>query len=716
MSRKSSRPRLDEILISDGSVSEEKVQQALAWQKLHGGKLGSLLLRQGDIDESELVKALAEQSGCDGVVLSDRDLAEDVVRMLPEPIAAARHVIPFDYDSENNILKIACENPDDETLARELEFVSDGKQVRLYVAAEAAINTALARYHGSGERRPDIEASQVSIDSHSAIAQDPSDHDDSLAIPAQGVRPSVCFVTDDDLSIASLRSLFKRDGYRIDIRASSDIGLTDTVDPHCQAVFINCAIGADHLRFVERVRRIAPQAQIRFYSSPVELLVRPLASREPSELLVGNLELFSSLLTINEGLPFNRGSSIGRYAERLCLRMGLNDVDSLMITNAAYVHDLARYYYNSRDDGDIQRLVRMTIRLLASLNYSDDVVAVLRSMFANISGLHTTRIPMAVLGGNILTVIDAYCSAVGQGARMSLDRFDTVQRMLRDGAGTLYIPEVVEAFIAMVHADLLRPRSDRRLSQVMIYSEDSEWESSLETTLRDEGFQSISQDSIESMIALIHRRTPDVLILALPGSRSVVQSMVSQLASAGIDFTELTTFLVVDSAVMAELTELYDKGIEDMIAFDEGFEFIKGKLNRLTTMLESASRSNSDSSDGDEGARGRLVDMSLVDLLQVLGSARKTVRIVVEPASDDHTTLRIYLCDGAICHARSGTFSGAEAIYEGLAWSDGIWRIEPIDSNDIPPANNKLSNESILMEGCRILDERMRTGTLSASK
>ncbi|MCH7944234.1 MAG: hypothetical protein IIB67_13525, partial [Proteobacteria bacterium] len=209
------------------------------------------------------------------------------------------------------------------------KMIARGKE-RGYVTYDE-INAALARYCGVGAGQSDVQSTQIFVDGHAVDQYAGSDHGNSPTDDAQDVRPSVCFVTDDDTAVTSLRSLFERDGYRIDIRMSSDFGLADPVDTHCEAVFINCAIGADHLRFVERVRRVAPQAQIRFYSSPIELLIRPGSVSETSELLVSNLELFSTLLAINGDKPSNRGSRIGRLTERLCRQMGLNEFGGVKV-------------------------------------------------------------------------------------------------------------------------------------------------------------------------------------------------------------------------------------------------------------------------------------------------------------------------------------------------------------------------------------------------
>jgi hypothetical protein len=93
---------------------------------------------------------------------------------------------------------------------------------------------------------------------------------------------------------------------------------------------------------------------------------------------------------------------------------------------------------------------------------------------------------------------------------------------------------------------------------------------------------------------------------------------------------------------------------------------------------------------------------SLIDLLQALGQSRKTVRIQL--ARPNREEAEVYMRHGQIVHAVCGELKGVDAIYQVIGWGeDGSFSVEPTD--DSPPDNISESNEAILMEGCRLLDE-----------
>jgi len=89
-----------------------------------------------------------------------------------------------------------------------------------------------------------------------------------------------------------------------------------------------------------------------------------------------------------------------------------------------------------------------------------------------------------------------------------------------------------------------------------------------------------------------------------------------------------------------------------------------------------------------------------------MGPGGKTVRLA---AVSDDKQLVIFLKQGAITYAEFGDKTGAEAVYEGLSWNSGNWSVEPVQPENIPESNNEFSNESILMEGCRLIDEKQRS-------
>lgn len=148
------KERLDQILFRKGLVTEEQIKQALLRQKSHRGPLGSHLMYYRFITEKDLVLALGEQFGVQGVVLGNREISPEVIQKVPAEVADEHMVCPIAYDPATRTLSLAMHDPDKKDalyLARE---ASGARHVEPYVAAESALrNTIRVHYHGAANER-----------------------------------------------------------------------------------------------------------------------------------------------------------------------------------------------------------------------------------------------------------------------------------------------------------------------------------------------------------------------------------------------------------------------------------------------------------------------------------------------------------------------------------------------------------------------------------
>ena len=711
MGRQTQKLRLDEILVKEGLISESQIKEALMRQKAHGGKFGSQLLYHRYIDEAGLVKALATQLSCEGVVLAKLDIPKPVIKLIPKKVAVARKVIPFDYDPDKNLLKVACENPTDQTLINELNFAARDKEIKLYVAAELALNTAIAKHYLGRDvslddnlllEIPDeaTETGKVSISTPDEATQEIGDY-----------RGAVLLVTDEEYSGPLLQSILERDDYQVTITDSADDAIDILGDKQFHSVFIKDTVAGDYIDLIDRLRKTSPRTAVRYYESASALVLNEDAVATEGDLLIKSLDLFTSLLSSKSKLSTNHSGRVGQYVDKLCRKIGLPDKERLVITSAGYLHDLAKFYYRTEETQDYRATIKLTVKLLRSLNYSPVVIGMLSAMYKDLGRKFTKRLPIEALGGNILTIVDLFCDNIPLNERLSLDKFEAIKKKLRDLTGKLFLGEVVEAFIIMIQEEILQLQAAGRTGQVMIYAGDTDALYPLDLRLKNEGFRTVSELSLDSFVDLFRRSQPDMMVLTLPGKASDVTICVDDLAKRGVDFRKVPTFLLVDGSATSELTSLLERGIEDIVALDGNLDLLIVKLKKIQARIEAEAKETAQG-EPSSGSRGRLSDMNLIDLLQALGPSRKTVKITITPGSSKRDKLVLYLDRGNITSAQFKDKTGPEAVYEGIAWTDGTWTVEPVLAESLPEPNNQLPNESILMEGCRLLDEKVRAGQL----
>jgi hypothetical protein len=124
-------------------VTEQQISEALDYQKSNGGRLESHLYSFGYIDEDSLLKAIKIQYNCKTVNLSRIKIDKTILKMIPPGLAWLRILLPFDLDSGNGILKIACANPFFDEVKEELQKEIPGRDFELYAAVECILKCAV---------------------------------------------------------------------------------------------------------------------------------------------------------------------------------------------------------------------------------------------------------------------------------------------------------------------------------------------------------------------------------------------------------------------------------------------------------------------------------------------------------------------------------------------------------------------------------------------
>ncbi len=678
-------PRIDEILLKAKLVTPEQIQKALARQKINGGRIGFHLIDLGFIDEAGMVKALAIQFNCEGLVVSTLKISKDVLEMIPSEVAHSRKVLPFAFDSKTNTLKIACDSPTNSDLIQELKFLAQEKKIKLYIAAEFGLNKAIKGHYGEAPGLSDREAAAKDFPQNELL-----------------------LVTDERYSGPVLKSLFEWDGFKVTVTDSADDAIELIGSHSFHTVFIKDSVPGDYIDLIDRLRKISPRTIVRYFETTSSLLLNEGDLVQDSQLYFTNLDLFTSILASQNKQLVNQSGRMGRYVTKLCDKLGLPHKERLLVATAAYVHDLAKFYYSDPNVNDVRTQVAQTAKLLQSINYSPVVIQMLLRMYKDLEGKYTKRLPIEALGGNILTVVDLFCASIKPEQKLSMDKFDVVKRKLHELTGRLFLAEIVGAFITMIQEEILNSAAMGALGQIMILGDKVENMQPVELRLKNEGFRVVCETSQESLADMLERSEPDVLLVISTLDPGAITKLIDKIVNPKSGKAKIPVFLLVREHYVGQLTAMLDKSVEDIISLDNNLDILVSKLRSIVAVLnEKPAKREID--EEKYGATGRLRNMSLLDLLQATGPGRKTVKITVI-SQDKSQKLEMFLDKGKIIYAKLGDIKGAEAVYEAMAWTDGIWSMEPVDPEAIPKPNNSLSNELILMEGCRLLDEKNRSG------
>ena len=104
-----SATRIGDLLIAEGLIAREQLDQALTEQRSSGMRLGYLLVKMGFIQELEITKMLARQYRVPAVDLSKFQVDEQIVKLVPSDVALKHSVLPL--KREGRTLTVAMAEP-----------------------------------------------------------------------------------------------------------------------------------------------------------------------------------------------------------------------------------------------------------------------------------------------------------------------------------------------------------------------------------------------------------------------------------------------------------------------------------------------------------------------------------------------------------------------------------------------------------------------------
>ena len=689
--------RLDEILLKAKLITQEQLKLALDRQKTHGGRLGSQLMHLRFIDEAGLVKALASQFKCEGVIISNLAIQKDVLKILPAKVAISRKAIPFEYDAKENQVKIACEDPIDDDFTDELDFVIRDKRIKLYIAAEIGLDIAIARHYEG--RNVSLESSLPFNNPKQPEPDDltESENDDENTVVEYRSKSDsskeVLLVTDEEKSGAHIKALFEQDFYRVTMTDSADAA-AELIGEHIfDIVLIKDSVSGNYIDLIDRLRKISPSTVVRYFESASSLLLDQKNAAEDTKLFLSNLDLLTSIIASQNNLPVNHGGRVGRYVAKLCAKLDLPEREKQIISTAGYIHDLAKFYYHEADDTDVRKQVTRTVKLLKSINYSAVITAILQYMYKDLKGKYNKRLPLEVFGGNIITIVDLFCSSIPPEQKLSLDKFEIVKQKLRELTGRVFLSEIVAAFTAMVQEEILTTAAGGGLGQVMIFTDRVGPIHPLELRLGNESFRVMSETSLDTFVALCQRSEPDVIILILTSGTRKIKAIVEKVAASHGENSTPPTFLMVKESYVSQLADEFENSIVDIVALNANLDILVIEIKKLMRDLNDSAKLERPAYRS--GASGKLSNMNLLDVLKAMVPGRKTVRLIVK-SKEHEQSLEMYLNEGRIIYAALGDLKGCDAIYRAVNWVDGIWTMEPAQEEGLPEPNNKLSNDSII--------------------
>lgn len=139
------RKRLGDLLVEEGIVSEDQIQQALSAQRSTGQKLGDALIDLGFITEKQMLEFLSQQLGLPLIDLGRAPVDADAVQILPE--VHARRLRAMVVARNGDTLRVAMSDPADLFTQESLMNLLGEYNLEFIIASERQLISSFDRYY-----------------------------------------------------------------------------------------------------------------------------------------------------------------------------------------------------------------------------------------------------------------------------------------------------------------------------------------------------------------------------------------------------------------------------------------------------------------------------------------------------------------------------------------------------------------------------------------
>lgn len=690
--------RLDQILIRLGYVNEEQIRNALKQQKIHGGRIGFHLLNNKDIDEEKLAEALSLQHQVPAFNPGRDRISREFVKALPAELVSGNEVLPIDYDAGSGILTLVVTDPKNEAALTAVRRTIKCSKMRVLVAPEAVFANLVASLgietEVDGRHKIKLPDLFEQTDNHVAKGET------QILQPEDGVDlPKVLLISKEVFLKNYLGPIFEREGFDLlapsegneirDLLMSGQVRKILVAGDFAPQVRNWCRQRATSLPALDIVefRQISTSlldnlaSYDQMYRSLTQSLRIMTEAHAPQAAFTPPYDLLrEDICNLAKMLEMNRVATDALQLAALLIvptRTGATDQNTLATAD----NDFAGIDWHR------------TLEQAKFLQYPwplEDAISAFRQILSERVNLKEffDSDPEMALAGQILAIVWYHFYGVDRRSR-SNGHAPNVKGELRKKSGLLARSEVVEAYLRIIERRAENLRATTYV-QLFIVGKNDHNLTQFATRLRYLGYHPIQIGSLEEAVNMSERQPPAAIFIHEPSFPKEMLNCAALFNKRG----NSSLYAITMDNDPSQTLNLFDAGFDDVFACPYNMDIVAARLRKATMERPKATPPGS--------FQAVFSAFSFTDLLQGLSQGLKSVKIVLTNSKGGKAT--IYLNRGRLEHASCGDLRGPEAVYQVITWlDDGEFIVEP--AKEFPEPNIEMSLESVLMEGCRILDE-----------
>jgi len=664
-------------LVAEGQVSPSLYDEVLLQAQRTQSTAEEAILQLGLMSEADLLKYIASLYRTRFVGserLAKAGIDPLLLKQVSHKLAKKLTAFPIMYEPRTRTLSVVAADVTDDDVRQQMQFATGARDVKVYVAREAAIRAAIAKHYDQDDRPFEILLSgATSRQVRSSRESDP--------VPGWGQ------VFED------------KDGLLVRRRRAQSIEMEQAAN--------------DQMPEAES-EPSSPQTRPRV-SAGHTLIEQLSAPSQGDDLTVDPevyLETLNVLVTLIEQVHHERGGHSMRIA-RLCrqigerIRLTKSQVQGILI--AAYLHDLGvsadshvTPFDAALDEAKrelARRVYTAPIRMLESVEIPQTAVNALRHRFERFDGrgfperLSGKDIP---LGARVLAVVESYVDLT-QSKANAFGRSASAEEActaLDPHKGTAFDPSVVDWLRHIVLDEGMRAQIMSTCHRALIVDPDPEETAVLEVQFAAQGFEVTIERTVEGALRCLDAEKYDVVVSEVHLADGQGFDLLRRMRESSRDRVPL--MFVTSERAQSSISRGLELGAADYLVKPASAGVVAAKASRI--IADSRTRKR-----GGRGVAGSLQEMALPDLIQILSNGRKSGVLKVQSG---RLRGELMFQDGSIHDARFGDLAGAEAVYGILRLMEGEFALEP-QSSPVEDAIG-IPTHHLLLEAMRRLDEEQR--------
>ena len=131
------------LLVENGLITQEQLEEALEERDRTGNVLGHILVEFGFTSADKILDVLAKHLGMRTITLKNKEIPSEVIKRIGPTTARAYGVVPVEVD--NGSVTVALSDPLNISILDDLRFMLDAP-VKGVVASKEDIEAALQRF------------------------------------------------------------------------------------------------------------------------------------------------------------------------------------------------------------------------------------------------------------------------------------------------------------------------------------------------------------------------------------------------------------------------------------------------------------------------------------------------------------------------------------------------------------------------------------------